>query len=294
MITKLTAEQEAAMEPLKNEFLALGLSTADAPDAAELAKLFAKVYECGGLKPPTEVILVDSPVAIIETYEQLAKANGTSGTKLSASEVISNLAYGSLDAGWLSYYNFFRRHVPEVTGLEIVDGLTGLLGRVSMWLGLDNLVIVSRNPVEIRMENERLHRTDGPAVRYADGKCDCYSLYGTAVEESTIELLKKGDIKGVLKIKNADVRVVAMKALGAEAVLKGLGGKSIDTKGAEYELYEVSIEGRPNKLLRMQNPSEPKMHYEFVPPEVTTVTQALAWRIGWNLDATFAEPRAKT
>ena len=47
------------------------------------------------------------------------------------------------------------------------------------------------------------------------------------------------------------------------------------------------------KLLEMQNPSEPKKHYEFVPPEVQTVNQALAWRIGWKLDA-FKEPVAKS
>lgn len=296
MIKELNELQTKALVTAKEEYLAKGLSTEPLPTKQELLEKFAHVYACGGIAPPKEIITVGSPFDIVEAYYQLAKREKLpKKNQLKPTEVHNSMCYGSTDAGWLSYYGFFRAHVPEVTGIDKVDGLISLLGKVGFFLPLENYVIVARNPLEIHMVDGRLHNTSGPAVKFeGQGQSDCYSLYGTPVDKTVIDLVVAGDAKGVLKIKNADQRVVALKALGAENILKSIGGESISSKGDEYELFKVSIEGRENRLLKMKNPSEPKIHYEFVDPRANTVSQALAWRIGWDIDGVFSEPKAKT
>jgi hypothetical protein len=94
-----------------------------------------------------------------------------------------------------------------------------------------------------------------------------------------------------LKLTNVEQRLVGVKYVGPERLIKHLNGKVLDTKGDEYVLHSFNLENTECVMLEMQNPSEPKRHYEFVPPEVTTVNQALAWRLGWD---SFKEPVAKT
>lgn len=296
MVEKLNELQIKAMATTKEEYLAKGLSTEPLPPEQELLEKFAHVYACGGIRPPKEVITAGSPYEIVEAYYLLAKRlELPKKDQLKPEEVVNNMCYGSTDAGWLSYYGYFRAHVPEVTGIDKVDGLISLLGKVGFFLPLENYVIVARNPLEIHMVDGRLHNTSGPAIKFeGGGQSDCYSLYGTPVDKTVIDLVVSGDAKGVLKIKNVDQRVVALKALGAEEILKSIGGESISSKGDEYELFKVYIEGRENRLLKMKNPSEPKTHYEFVDPRANTVSQALAWRIGWDIDGVFSEPKAKT
>ncbi len=74
-------------------------------------------------------------------------------------------------------------------------------------------------------------------------------------------------------------------------MLSALKAEMISEKGEEYTLFEVTLEGSQQKLLKMKNPSEPKTHYEWVEPHINTINEALAWRRGISL---FKEPVAKT
>ena len=65
-------------------------------------------------------------------------------------------------------------------------------------------------------------------------------------------------------------------------MLSELGAKSLN-KFNDYELFSINIEGSDERLLKMQNPSEPKIHYEWVSPEINTCQEAMAWRCGFKL-----------
>lgn len=285
-VATLTEEQTAKLATIRDEFLARGLSTAQDTTEDEVEKLFADVYRAGGLKAPKYgVQIVDSPLAIQARYTEL-----TGDTR----NQVGNFLYGSLSAGWLSFYETFIRLTPEVEGLDTVKPLIALAGRVSYYLPLEHMVIVSRNPVRIAMENGQLHDASGRmAVEYADG-FGCYSLFGTPVSEQTIDAVVRQDASAIMGIANVDERLVAMKAVGPGALLQQLKAEQLETSpNGEYTLFEVTIEGEKNKLLKMRNPSEPKDHYEFVPPGVRKITEALAWRIGWEAGG-FIAPVAKT
>jgi hypothetical protein len=285
-VTALTENQSAQLAAIRDEFLARGLSTAQDITEDEVEKLFAAVYKAGGLKAPKYgVQIVDSPLAIQARYTELTGDD---------TNQVGNFLYGSLSAGWLSFYETFIRLTPEVDGLDVVKPLIALVGRVSYYLPLEHMVIVSRNPVRISMENGLLHEASGRmAVEYADG-FGCYSLFGTPVSEQTIGAVVRQDANAIMAIANVEERLVAMKTVGPGAMLRQLEAKQLEVSpNGEYTLFEVTIEGEKNKLLKMKNPSEPKDHYEFVPPEVKKITEALAWRIGWEAGG-FIAPVAKT
>ena len=203
---------------------------------------------------------------------------------------VNNFCWGGQSAGWLSYYAYFLNETA-VSRIDPIRPLVDLCGKCSFYLPYEDVVFVSSNPTHLDMVNGRLHSTTGAAWAYADGFCG-YSIDGVAITEDIIRMIN-GDLpsESALKITNAEQRLLAIKYVGPERLLKHLNGKEISRKGAEYVLHSFTLEGTDCKMLEMQNPSEPKKHYEFVPPEIETVNQALAWRIGWN---TFKEPVAKT
>lgn len=65
MITELTPEQEARLPEFRDKWIKIGLSTepANRPEAERGIRL---AYECGGLKPPKEIVSCDSPFDMVK------------------------------------------------------------------------------------------------------------------------------------------------------------------------------------------------------------------------------------
>lgn len=294
MIKELNADQISQLSVYAERYIKLGLSTKPFTSETKesIISIIHKIYEDANLAPPTTIEFFSSPNAALKVA---AKARGTT-----SKDELSNLCYGSQEAGWIAYYKYFQ----EVVGIDLKSRLSmgDLCGLCSFWLPYDTHVFVSQNLSEIHMENNILHNAKGPSWSYADGICG-YTLFGVAVtEEIVMDMLpdKKNGGKRILGIENAEQRLVAIKAYGAENMLEQLKAKVVDTKKgtvrdgdsrAEYVLFSVNIEGTDEKLLEMANPSEPKRHYEWVTPECTTVNEALAWRCGMNV---FVEPVTKS
>jgi len=114
-------------------------------------------------------------------------------------------------------------------------------------------------------------------MKFKDGY-EFYALHNIRIEKEMLNY----NAKEIMAVENVEQRLVLIKNFGVENMLKELDSKIIDTF-KEYVLHSVLIEGNKEKLLQMQNPSEPKVHYEFVPPEIETCQQAMAWRFGLDL-----------
>jgi hypothetical protein len=203
---------------------------------------------------------------------------------------IGDFAGGNLWAGWQSFYEFFDREL-NIAGVEKIRPTCALSQDVGWIFPYENLCLLVEKPKTLLMNNGRLHSESGKAMEWHDG-WGFYALNVTIMPEWVVTTpAEELDGSKVMAITNVEQRLQAIKKLGAHKLLSQLSGKSISTKGSEYELFEVTLEGSQEKLLRMKNPSEDKQHYEWVAPECRTVNEALAWRIGWK---TFKEPVAKT
>jgi hypothetical protein len=87
----------------------------------------------------------------------------------SAEDYIGENAYGSHDAHWLGFYNYFL----EVCDLRVCEKLLPLMELAKVcgwWIPFEDFCILQERHCELhRNEDGRLHNPDGMAVKYPDG-----------------------------------------------------------------------------------------------------------------------------
>ena len=275
-ITKLTPEQEADMEIHTQQWLEIGLCTdrIDQDKSIEAVKL---MYECAGLDTPTKFIFCDGP----ESGFRQAKDMGGN---------LSNAIFGSQDASWIAFYDFFNKHfgiAKEVAGLAAVAKSCGWV-----WTFEETAIITDR-PVICKFDEEkRLHNEHGPAVSYLDG-FEIYSWHGTTIPK---EWITEGvDAQTAITWENIEQRRCACEILGWANIIKALGGVIINEDVDPYigSLIEVDIPdiGKERFLRVLCGTSR-----EFaipVPPELQTALAAQAWMVGLD-ESDFNMPEFRT
>jgi hypothetical protein len=123
-IKSLTADQEDRFGEYVDKWLSIGLST-ESVDFENAKKAACLAYRLAGLEEPKNFHITDSPIDAIRLIKTLDPSK-------SEYDIFNEMSYGSQDAGWLSFYNFFQ----EVVGLECIDKLQGLMDLVQvLWLG---------------------------------------------------------------------------------------------------------------------------------------------------------------
>ena len=241
-------------------------------------------------------------------YEELA----------GSSDWWSGACYGQHDAGWLSFYDFFRHETPEMR--EIVRPLDGLTimaeAGANWWWPLDEAAIISLPAVSIHFdERGRLHNTEGLALEYEDG-WGVYAIHGVRFGKEHRHYLTCDpddiDVKALLSEENTEIRrAVISSVLGWDRVLDEVDAKVLDEIEGDARLVSVQLDGdEPFHMLDMLNhtcdaclrtiggceceggPTR-KRYIEGVPTECKTVIEAHGWR--WQipgLDMSMVKARA--
>ena len=224
-VDSLTPEQEAMIPVYTEKYISLGLSTKKLPqDKTHLNDLISKVYENGGRTPPKFILYSRSPLESVRMYryiETLAILGDSRdvpdvstdfvlnpGWEQELAEkvklltpdqkeelnsitrtAIDNFCYGSHDAGWVAFYDYFRE-VCRLKGLERIEPIKALVGEVGWYIPGNNICFVAQNPVEIHIQDGKLHNDKGAAVQYEDG----FSVYAVNGERkaSLMEVMFSG------------------------------------------------------------------------------------------------------
>lgn len=233
-IEKLTDEQTSKFDEYVDKWKAIGLSTEPVNfEAAKEAAILS--YTLVGLPAPTKFYVADSLMDAIRLIKELDPSK-------TSSEIFYEMTYGSQDADWLSFYDFFG----EVVGLECCDRLKGLMGlsKHSGWVSFyEDTVVFQHRPETIKFDDQkRLHCEDGPAIRYRDGY-SVYSWHGVTIPSEWIEDKKAITPKIALTWKNIEQRRAACEIVGWVRIVDELGAKVIDRDGDPQigELIEVDI-----------------------------------------------------
>ncbi len=117
--------------------------------------------------------------------------------------------YGSHDASWLGFYEFFRDEV----GYEKCNELNGLIGAAKTmgWFWpFESLCIATDRHCKIALdERERLSCLDGPAVEYRDG-FKIWAANGVQIPARFIEKKDELTVDDVLKERNQEVRRILL------------------------------------------------------------------------------------
>ena len=204
--------------------------------------------------------------------------------------------YGQHDAGWLSFYDYFRDAISLDEQTAKLGGLW-LLAQSAGWaLPHQNICWVSeRHNILSRDDRGLLHGISGPAVAFPDGWA-IYAWHGTRIPAEWIDNRASLTAKVALTCTNMEQRRAAIEMLGWNAILSELNARTIDTDGDPQigTLVEVDLPDlrRPARFLRVTCGTGREFAIG-VPAEIDTALAAQAWT--QNLPPTeFNRPEIRT
>ena len=286
-ITKITPAQIARFSDWTKQWIEIGLSTepADFDKATEAA---LRGYALANLKRPTVILRMSSPYGAVMggalAWMILKEAFGREVRSQVGSQFNNNSYHVSLYASWAAYVSFFRDVMdwrdPILDRFEIDEALIKSCGWV--WWH-ENVLAISDRPEFIRRdEQNRLHCTNGPAIKYRDG-WSLYSWHGTSIPELWILDRAKLTAQVALKETNIELRRAACEILGWVNILRDLKAKTIDRDNDPEigELIEVELPGlaAPAKFLRVRCGTGREFAIG-IPSDINKALDAQAWIIG--------------
>lgn len=200
--------------------------------------------------------------------------------------------WGGYEIGWITYYLFcdYIGIKYDKKDLELLKLHKQYAESALYLLSYENISFVCERPIKIFLKKVSnkinvLHKDGDMAVEFRDG-WGIYVLNGVRVnKEIAVTPHYQLNPELLLTEKNAEVRKEIIRKIGAERLYQKLNGKVIDEWINEklrlpYKLIKIEIVNRkPYMILYMKNPSvEGVFHAEFVPPEIKTCQEALAFQ----------------
>lgn len=293
-VNKLTDEQLVQLEEYKEHWLAIGRSTKDY-NHEEIEEVVKRIYGKQDLPNP-EIVHCDSPFSILVCYAvyEALKEKGLDRTReniLTEIDLIDEIpnvydfCYGSLDAHWLGFYDYFDR-VLKIEGLEIIHDLIDM-AKVNWWLPFEEVCFISRNPLEYHFDDDNnLHNDYGPAIRYKDG-FSIYCVHGVNIPEKVIMAPKSQTIKEILDEDNVEVKRIRIEKFGWSNFLEEIGAKVIDSslvtlpEGTTWmeSLYSCSDFIESN-ILVTTDPSTGRVYFLEVDTQNSTCKEAQKYLCG--------------
>lgn len=276
-LEKLTSEQESKFSDYTRMGIEIGLAVGSDMDEKLVRELTDSHRQLCGKEKATNFLVFPSPMSAVKEIKGINSGNAL---------------YGQHDIGWLVFYQFFRAECG-ISGLEKIQFLLELAKRVGwMWMS-DDTTIVTRRPDQIHLLEKVsgtgtlkvLHNYEGPAILYRDGH-EVLVLNGTRIPKEYRHLVlasaREIDVSKVMAIKNTEIRSEFLKKIGVDRAFSSLNKKLLDEDtlevGGRYQLYTLDFSGVNRTYLTGCCPSNGEAFYEAVPPECTTVREAISWR----------------
>lgn len=277
--TELTEAQQAAMSAYRDKWIDIGLSC-DRVNF-EMAKVdLIKAYECGGRKPPQKIEFARGPEEAI----RLTIAEGErNDLNLTSSDVLKTTMFGSQEAGWLSFYNFFEEQCN--ISFPVLEGLNRLSYSAGWITVYDTYACIQDKPLYIKFDDRnRLHCENGPAIEYGDGTV-VYSWHGVGVPDAWIDN-KENALTAEIALTwgNIEQRRAAMEILGWAKVLEKLKAKVIDKDEDPMigTLLRVNIPDIGEEQFLKVQCGTGRIFAIPVPPTVKTALEANCWTYGFS------------
>jgi uncharacterized protein DUF6745 len=291
-ITHLTPGQEEMLIQVRDEWLAIGLSTEPA-DKAEAEKGVHEAYTAAGLTPPEIILWLSSPGAALDALDStpsvIAEATGATAPEPDAGAKApwyESVLYGQHNAGYYGYYDAMRR--LGVTGLEPLDGQIRVARSAGWWWCFSGYAIVTDRPEYLERDaNGALHSATGMAIRYRDG-WGFHCWHGRRVPAWVIG---EPSLQRISAEQNTEIRRCAIESMGwdkftEEAQLAQVGKSVPDpgNPGQSLALYDVPerLWGTPIRLLLCTNGTAERdgtrRRYGLTTPvTVSDPVEAAAW-----------------
>src|SRR3990167_539467 len=293
--TELSATTRAAFPTIRDEWLAVGLSTVPA-NRAEAERGVRLAYNVAGLEAPSLMIWVDSPIAgcvaaAMQAWAQVgAQVWDRVGTQVwdqVGTQVrdqvwaqVGRAVYGQHDAGWLSVYSTLARE--NIAGCERLVGIMTVARAAGWWWPFERAVILTERPCRLRRDGRgRLHSTDGAAIQYPDG-WGVWAWHGIRVSQDVIESdPATWTLDAILGEPNTEIRRVKLERFGGERLRAQATLRQRDDFGKLFE-FRVPNEPEPLVFVDVENGTPEadgtfKRYCLMVPPNTQTCHEGVAW-----------------
>ncbi|MEU8802756.1 DUF6745 domain-containing protein [Spirillospora sp. NPDC048819] len=205
--------------------------------------------------------------------------------------------YAALCASWSAHYDAVRRTSGVVFPPEqnrLLDLWATLVRSCGWWWPREHVCVVSERPVEIHTEvwgdeeQVRLHRPDGPALRFADGWA-VHAWHGTKVPSWVID---DPSVERIMRETNIEVRRCAIEKIGWGEYIDQAGLRLVaaapdpGNPGSELRLYDLREQTRV--LLAVNGSVERDGHRRryglTVPGGIEDPIAAAGWTYGLSAD----------
>lgn len=272
MLKELTAEQEAVLEIVANEYLTV-LQRGDEMDMEGVRPGLDLIYSMYDAKTP-EIEIMDSPPAALLRAKELGIASPFFDWA------------GAGRAGWTSRYETYRRlgvlMEEEQETIDFCKIRNLLLNGVYDTILCDDRALVVRLPAACLMDaDSQLHAERGPAISWRDGYAE-WLWHGVFVTQQIIETPESIDAKAAMALNTEERRALAER-LGWGSFLSLIGCEKISdwsdpTTGLGYELFRAPDQNIIRKQSpALQNKSQP-YYCEPVHSELTSAQAARKWQ----------------
>jgi len=304
-IEKLTDEQTSKFPHYVQKWTDIGLCTKPA-DRPRAERGIVAAYAVAKLKPP-RIVWCESPLNMYLTI-QAYKSISADPKKIKAAENdpnyvnqymkanqrklyaevqkgMDNTVYGQHDAGWMSFYDFFRTECGLVEQTDQLQGLSEISQSAGWFVPFEHICFIcERHSILRRNAEGQLHCEDGPAVQYPDG-WSVYAINGILCDEQIIMRPETQNIKQINSDSNADRHAIRIERFGWTRYLKESKAKLIDERSNEVEgTLEALYSLKKTRRLVATCPTG-RVFTMGVPTSVKTCEQAQNWLGNQPLDA---------
>ena len=232
-LESLSKAQEAKIPEYRDKWLAIGLSTSESSEED-----YQKCFE--GVE-----ILLERKLKGYQVCDSPSQLKGVLKDKSN----FNQSSFGSFEASWLSFYDYFDQEVEEVdVDTSLLQYFIFLAQHVTWTCVEDEVVYFSRKPVEIHMVDGQLHNDNGPSILFADG-FSVYSINGYRVTEKIVMRPEDITVKEIHSETNADIQTIMVDRFGWERYIQETGAELLDSRKNDIEntmeaLYKTSKFGR--------------------------------------------------
>lgn len=232
-ITSLTDAQVAAMPKYVDKWRGIGLDTGEC-DLKACTKITKEVYKVANLAEPKYFLgPFNNPIEAAYAETLVDEVCDGKNTSAQANKIIlkkvkeyfsnptpdlsklsfSNQIYGSMDASWLSFYDFFLTEcsLEECKPLIPLMDLSKVCG---WWTPLENAALFQHKPKAIHFDDRnRIHNEKGAAIEFrGSGFCNVYAIHGVTVDKKIVE--RNFTVEDIEKQTNVEVRRVMIDIYG--------------------------------------------------------------------------------
>ena len=303
-IEKLTEEQTSKFPHYVQKWTDIGLCTKPA-DRPRAERGIVAAYAVAKLKAP-RIVWCESPLKMYLTI-QAYKSISADPKKIKAAENdpnyvnrymkanqrklyaeaqkgLDNTVYGQHDAGWMSFYDFFRTECGLVEQTEQLQGLSEISQSAGWFVPFEHICFIcERHSILRRNAEGQLHCEDGPAVQYPDG-WSVYAINGILCDEQIIMRPETQNVKQINNESNADRRAIRIERFGWTRYLKESKAKLIDERANDVEgTLEALYSIKGNRRFVATCPTG-RVFTMGVPESVRTCEQAQNWLGNQPLD----------